>query len=179
MIEQTAEAQSRVARESIRRKAGENQRAQGQQRAAIAASGIVESAGTPIDILAETAAQVQMDREDSLYADELNRRSLFRDADMERLGGRITLAGGALERSTTLAEVALRSAAGRAEYLRGLHEAEITRLTGAAQKQGYYGQAQGTLLSGIGSAVGGLGSFYLSARTSSAAAASKKVTPTR
>jgi hypothetical protein len=157
MIDQTALAQSRVARESIRRKGGEYRRMQGTQRAAIAASGVVESTGTPLDILAETAAQIQLDREDALYTDELNRRSLFREADMERLGGKMALAGATFERSSALAEAGLRAAIGQAEYARGVREAEITRLGGVAQKQEYYGKAQATMFDGISSGLGTLG----------------------
>jgi hypothetical protein len=64
---------------------------------------LVESAGTPLDILAETAARIQLDREDSLYTDELSRRSLFREADMERLAG-ARVNGATLNRSSALAE---------------------------------------------------------------------------
>lgn len=149
-IEVTAEAQSRSARESIRRKAGEYERHQGTQRAMIAKSGVVESSGTPLDILAETAATIQLEREDALYADELNRRTLFREADLERLGGRLALAGATLERNSAIAEAGLRSAAGQAQYRSGMREANITRLTGTAQRQAYTGQAWGTLLSGVG-----------------------------
>jgi hypothetical protein len=164
MIEQTAEARSRVARENIRRKGGEYRRMQGRQRALIGASGIVESTGTPLDLLAETAAQIQMEREEALYTDALERRSLFREADMERLGGRITLAGGALERSSALAEAGLRAAAGHAAYAGAVRESEITRLTGAAQKHSYYAEAKGTLFNGYGNALSNMGSYYLKAR---------------
>lgn len=153
-IERTAHAHSRVAREGIRRKGGEDRRAQGEQRAIIAASGIMESTGTPLDILAETAAQIQLNREDALYADELNRRSLFREADMERLGGKMALAGATLNRSSALAEAGLHAAAGMAQYRRGLHEAEIMRLTGSAQRQSANAQSWGTLFSGVSGALG-------------------------
>jgi hypothetical protein len=150
-----------LSRETIRREGGEYRKFQGAQRAAIAASGLVKSTGTPLDILADTAAQIQLDREDALYTDELNRRSLFREADMERLGGKMALAGATLNRSSALAEADLGAAAGRAAYQRGLNEAEITRLSGGAQKQSYYGAAQGTLFSGIASGIGTLGRAFI------------------
>ncbi len=153
-IERTAEANSGVVREEIRRKSREQERLQGTQRAVIAASGIAESTGTPLDILAETAAQIQLERDDALYTDELNRRSLFREADLERLGGRLALAGATLDRSSALAEAGLNSAIGRAQYQRGLREAEITRLTGSAQKQSYYAKGTESLLSGVVSSFG-------------------------
>lgn len=153
-IENAVEGQSRGVRQNIKRKASEYERFQGTQRAAIAKSGLVESTGTPLDILAETASTIQLEREDALYADELNRRSLFREAELERLGGKLALAGASLDRSSEIASAGLRSASAQAEYRSGIRQAEITRLTGAAQKQAYQGQAWGTLLSGIGSAAG-------------------------
>jgi hypothetical protein len=167
-IEVTAEAQSRSVRESIRRKAGEFERHQGTQRAMIAKSGVVESSGTPLDILAETAATIQLEREDALHADELNRRTLFREADLERLGGRLALAGATLEKNSAVAEAGLRSAAGQAQYRSGVREAEITRLTGAAQRQAYTGQAWGTLLSGVGSAAGDYATYKPAPTTTTA-----------
>jgi hypothetical protein len=165
MIERNAEDRSRVAREEIRRKGGENQRMQGTQRALLAASGVVESTGTPLDILAETAAQIQREREDALYTDELGRRSLFREADMERLGGKMALAGATLNRDSALAEAGLRAASGQMAYARDVRESEITRLTGAAKKQNYDAEAQGTLFNGIASGLGDLGSLYFKAKT--------------
>jgi hypothetical protein len=156
-IENQAEGQSRNARESIRRKADEYARFQGTQRATIAKSGLVESTGTPLDILAETAATIQLEREDNLYSDELNRRSLFREAEMERLGGKLAQAGATLDRSSEVAGAGLNAAAGQAAYRSKMRDANITRLSGAAQQQAYQGQAWGTLLSGIGSAAGTYG----------------------
>lgn len=156
-IENTVEGQSASARESIRRKAAEYAVFQGTQRATIAKTGLVESTGTPLDILAQTASQIQLEREDQLYADELNRRSLFREADLERLGGRLALAGATLDASSQVAQAGLTSAAGQMQYRSGLRQAEITRLTGAAQSQALAGQGWGSLLSGFEQAGSSLG----------------------
>jgi hypothetical protein len=161
LIDRTAEERSRVAREEIRRESSEYQREQGTLRAQTAADGVVEGAGSKGDVAAEAARLKQLKREDSLYASELDRRSLFREADMERLGGRTTLAGGKLSRDTALAEASLQAASGRAAYLSAMRDAEITRLTGTAQKQRYYGDAQGTLFSGIANGIGSLGSSFI------------------
>jgi hypothetical protein len=157
-IENQVEGQSRSVRETIRRKSSEYERFQGTQRAVIAKSGLVESTGTPLDILAETAATIQLEREDTLYSDELNRRSLFREAELERLGGKLALAGATLDRSSEVAGAGLRAAAGQMEYRSRMRDAEITRLSGAAQRQAYTGQAWGTLLSGVGGAAGSFAS---------------------
>ena len=158
-IENSVEAQSRNTRESIRRKASEYERFQGTQRAVIGKSGLVEASGTPLDILAETAATIQLEREDQLYSDELNRRTLFREADLERLGGKLAMAGATLERNSSIAEAGLRSASGQGAYRSGMREAEIMRLSGAAQKSAYQAQAWGTLFTGIGNAATGYASI--------------------
>lgn len=151
-IENQVAGQSAAARETARRKTDEYQRFVAGQRSAIAASGIVESSGTPLDILAETAGKIQLEREDSLYADELKRRSLFREADLERLGGRLALAGASLDRSSSITSAALNAAAGQAKYRSGMRRAEITRLTGQADRYNANWQAVGTIISGVGSA---------------------------
>ena len=110
--------------------------------------------GTPLDILAETAAAIQLEREDMVYQDELNRRTLFREAEMERFGGKMALAGATMDRSVALAQSKLMIATGKAQYQGATHEAEIMRLTGAAQKQSYQNAAWGTLFSGVASAAG-------------------------
>ena len=127
---------------------------QGEQRAAIAASGVSESSGTPLDILAETAARIQQDQEEQHFAGEIQRRTLFSEAAMERLGGKLALAGATLDRDSGVAEAGLREAAGKAEYLAGLRTAQITRLTGKAAQSSANWQAAGTLFSGVSSAAG-------------------------
>lgn len=151
-----AEATSRNARESIRRKAEEQGRFTGAQRARIAASNLVESSGTPLDILAETAGKIQLEREDALHTDEVSRRTLFREADLERLGGQLAIAGATLDRSSELAATAINAASGQAAYRSRLRDAELTRLSGRAQRTAATYQAAGTLISGIGSALGGV-----------------------
>jgi hypothetical protein len=153
-IENALEGQSKNTRENIRRRGLETDRFQASQRTMIAKSGLVESSGTPLDILADTAATIQLEREDTLYQDELNRRNLFREAELERLGGQLALAGASLDKSSAVAEAGLRSAAGRMEYRSNMREADFTRLSGAAQQKSYQGQAWGTLFSGLGQAAG-------------------------
>lgn len=146
-IDSQALAQDRVNRYNQRKRREEFGRMQGQQRAAIAASGVAESSGTPLDLLAETAAKIQQDAEEQHYAGEVQRRTLFAEAAMERLGGKLALAGATLDRESGIAEAGLRSAAGKAEYLSGLRTAQITRLTGSAAAKAANYQAAGTLFS--------------------------------
>lgn len=150
-IENQVAGTSAAARETARRKTEEYQRFVGTQRANIAASGFVESSGTPLDLLAETASKIQLEREDSLYQDEMNRRSLFREADLERLGGHLALAGASLDRSSAVAGAGLQAAAGLAQYRSGMREAEITRLTGQNNRYASNMAAVGTIISGVSS----------------------------
>ncbi len=131
-------------------------RAQATQRATLAAQGVSESTGTPLDLLAETAMKIQQDQEEQHYNNELKRRTLFAEASQERLGGRLGLAGATLDRDSQLAAAALRDAAGQGEYASGLAQADITRAEGRAEQKGAAYKATGTLISGIGSAVGGV-----------------------
>jgi hypothetical protein len=153
-LEQQALVQDEVNRSNLQERREEFERMQGTQRAAIAASGVVESAGTPLDLLAETAAKIQQDMEEQHYANEVKRETLFREAYMERLGGQFARVGATLDRDSSLATALLTDASGRAAFLAGTREAEITRLTGAAAAQAGAYQAAGTLFSGIGSAAG-------------------------
>lgn len=161
-IEDTALMQSAVDRRNLRERREEFGRMAATQRAAIAASGVSESTGTPLDLLAETAGKIQQDQEEQHYLGEVQRRTLFSEAAMERLGGKLALAGATLNRDSSLAQAALTNAASKGEYLAGIRGAEITRLTGkaAAKSAGY--TAGATLLSGAGSAA----NSYASYRTS-------------
>lgn len=159
LLAKQAESDSANVRESIRRKAEESGRFIGAQRAKIAASGIVEASGTPLDILAETAGKIQLEREDTLYADSVNRATLFREAQLQKFGGELAIAGATLDRNSEVAGIALSRAASDVEYRRSLRDAEITRLSGKAERRTATYQAAGTLLSGLSSAAGSYSSI--------------------
>lgn len=153
-LEQQALTQDTINRQNLLKRREDFARAQGEQRAAIAASGVVESSGTPLDLLAEMAARIQQDQEEQHYVGELQRRTLFNEAAMERLGGQFALAGATLERDSAVGEAALRDASARATLLSGMREGQIMRLTGKATRQASTYQAAATLLSGTSSAAG-------------------------
>lgn len=153
-IEQQALGQDAVNRVNLRKRREDFARMQGGQRAAIAASGVAEASGTPLDLLAETAAKIQQDQEEQHWTGEVQRRTLFSEAAFERLGGKLAMAGATLDRNSALAESSLREAAAKGEYLAGMREAEITRLTGSAAKTAGMYQAGATLFSGLSSAAG-------------------------
>ena len=153
-MENKVTSQDMVNRENLRKRTEMFAREQGSQRAAIAASGVVESSGTPLDLLAETAATIQRDREEQSYGNEIERRTLLREADMERLGGQLALAGATLNRNAGLAQASLTLASGRMANMAGMRESQIMRLSGAAAGRAGTMSAAGTLLSGVASAGG-------------------------
>lgn len=157
-MEGQALQQDRVNRVNAAKKREEYARMQGQQRANIAASGAVESSGTPLDILAETAAKIQMGQEEDKYASEVTRWTLLSEANQERFGGSLALAGATLDRDSDVAGAGLRDAAAKSSYFSDLRGAEITRLTGKAARSAAAWQAGGTILSGASSAASGYAS---------------------
>jgi hypothetical protein len=161
-IENQALAQDAINRLNLRKRREEFGRMQGEQRSAIAASGVSESSGTPLDLLAETAGKIQQDQEEQHYAGEVQRQTLFSEAAIERLGGKLALAGATLDRDSGVAEAGLRSAAGKAEYLSGLRTEQITRLTGSAAMRAANYQAGATLLSSVGSGASDYAKFKTS-----------------
>jgi hypothetical protein len=147
-IENQVIGQDRVDRANMRKRAAEAAEMQSTQRANIAASGVAESTGTPLDILAETASKIQMDREEQKYGTDLQRRTLFREAEMERFGGKLALAGATLDRSSGLLEASLGMATARSQYLSNMRQSEITKLGGAYARQAGNLGAASSLLNG-------------------------------
>jgi hypothetical protein len=158
-LEQQALSQDAVSRENARRRMTNMKRDAATQRQALATSGVVESTGTPLDLLAETAQTIQRDQAEQHYSNELSRRTLFREADLERLGGKFALAGATIDKSAALAESSLTMAKGRLSYLSSKREADITRMTGAANKKAANIAAAGTLISGASSFAGGFAKY--------------------
>jgi hypothetical protein len=149
-----AQQQDAINRANLRKRRGDFARQQAEQRTAIAASGVVEASGTPLDLLAETAAAIQQDANEQQFTAEQQRRTIFREADLERLGGELALQGATLDRNTGLTAARLTALQGQAESNSLRRQAEITRLTGKAAKQAGYIGAAGTIFSGLGSAAG-------------------------
>jgi hypothetical protein len=153
-MENKALSQDAIDRENARKRDAQFAEMTATQRANIAASGAIESSGTPLDLLSESAGAIQRDREEQQYANELRRRSLFHEAANERLGGHLALAGATLNRDSAVAEAGLRLASSKATYLAGMREAQITRLTGRAAYQSGVLGAYGAAASGLSSVAG-------------------------
>lgn len=151
-MENQALQQDAINRLNLRKRREEFGVMQAEQRTAIAASGAVEASGTPLDLLAETAAKIQQDRDEQTFMNEVQRRTIFAEADQERLGGELALQGASMDRQSGLARAALTEATGKAEYLAGMRQAQITRMTGRAAREAARYKAIGTIISGASSA---------------------------
>ncbi|SKA88883.1 hypothetical protein SAMN02745166_01502 [Prosthecobacter debontii] len=150
-LEQQNLQQDAINRANLDKRRQEFAAMQAEQRVALADSGVLEASGTPLDLLAETATKIQQDRDEQHLANEQKRRTLFSEADMERLGGELALQGATMDRNLGLTQAALTAFTGQAEYNSGMRRAEITRLTGRAAKQAANYQAASTLISSLGS----------------------------
>ncbi len=86
-IRQSTEADSRRAQENIRRSRQDFARAMSRQRAAVAARGVVDTTGSPLELLVKASEDEQLYEEEQRYADEISRRQGFRAADLEHVRG--------------------------------------------------------------------------------------------
>lgn len=141
-IRTTADDQAAAGREDIRAKRVEGARLMAIQRARIAKSGIVES-GTPLDILADTAAEIQHGAELDLYEQNQARDQAYRAAAFEDAGAGATL--------LNADSAKLKGTAAYAGYRNQLSQINLQRLTGQQQASAAQTAATGTLLQGIGS----------------------------
>ncbi len=151
-IKERAVAQEEIDARNIRKKRDEGARMMATQRARYAAAGVVDSTGSPLSLIAETAGLIQRDIGEQAYANDLARNGLLHEAELERLGGEYALAGATLDYGSELSEAHLRDASASATLLTGQRQAELTRLGGRAQASGYRYGAFGNLLSGAGNA---------------------------
>lgn len=151
-----AEAQTSADRENIKRTQLEQSRFTGSQRASIAGSGVVES-GSPLEILAESAGDMQAALNEQQYQSELGRRQTLGRASLEQFGGEMARSHAGIDLWSGLAEANLQKQSARLEeqrgaslYRQGQRQAEITRMGGAADAQGARYGAYGSLFSGLG-----------------------------
>ncbi len=146
-MKQRAAVQEQINAANLRKQREEGQRLTATQRARFAAAGVVESTGSPLSLLAETAGIIQRDLGERQYQNELALSGLYQEAALERLGGEYALAGATLDKSSALSQARLTDASATATLLTGQRQAEITRLAGASQASGLRTGAFGNLLS--------------------------------
>lgn len=138
-----AEARASQDRENTRRTRDDHLRFQAVQRAKIAKSGVME-AGSPLDVLAETAGRMELALQDAHYQSNLGLAEGYRQAQLEELGSSRTLFEAGQQK--------LRAASADVGFRMDMRRAEIARLTGLAEADAGRARAGATLLSGLGSA---------------------------
>jgi hypothetical protein len=140
-LDQQASAERNRGRETVRRMRDEHLRFQAIQRARIAKSGVVAE-GTPLEIMADTAGALELQRKDAQFEAEVRAQGYEQNAELERFGGRMTL----LDSSMADYEMAAANAGLRIN----MADARISRMAG-------FSQARGTQIGGYAAAIGGIG----------------------
>lgn len=156
-IRQAADARAAGSREEIRRKQIEFAKFKAMQRARIAGSGVVESTGSPLEMLAETAGQMQLAVEEMHAQANIDRSTAYNEAEMESFGARLMRAGASSQFAISQASEKLRGNAFRMEESAARSRAsqagamaEINRMVAGSNASGQKMAAVGTLFTGIG-----------------------------
>ena len=136
-----ATAQEAQGREQARRMRENQDRMIGLQRAKFAKSGVVNE-GSPLAVLADTARLTELNVQDASHQAELDRQTSLHRADLETFQAGFSLIDVGQEQFKAQAADAGRRIAYR--------EADLTRLSGAANAQGYRIGAAASLISGAG-----------------------------
>jgi hypothetical protein len=115
------------------------------QRARVAKSGVA-SAGTPVEVLAESARDMQLALNDAWYETNTRRDAMLWDAQMERYGGEVGAANYSGNASLLRAEASLAPIKARMS----LRQAGYERLAGMNNAAGIKSAATAGLVSGTG-----------------------------
>jgi hypothetical protein len=144
-IENHAQAGLNQGIEQSRRTREDQMRLSAIQRARTAKSGVA-AAGTPVEVLAESARDMQLAVNDAWYETNTKRDAALWDAKMERYGGEIGAANYSGNASLLRAEGALAPIKARMDLRRAGYE----RLAGINGASGMKSAAGATLLAGAG-----------------------------
>lgn len=136
---QAAALQAQAA-EQIRRNQEQEQQMLSRQRAAYAQSGVLTDTGSPLSVLADTASLFELQNQDTQYEADTQSAALKRQAELARYGLTSDIATQQLNESAAYASKDI-----------GYQQAQITRLSGDSQAQGYRTASYGSLLSGVSS----------------------------
>lgn len=145
MLRQQAGAVAARGREEVRRRREEMLRFSATQKARIAKSGVV-AAGSPLEMLAETAGIMALELHDIQFSADQERRNYLRAADLEIAARGRTLFQGDVEN--------LKLTAARSGLLNNLRGAEFTRMEGAARAGALRTTATANLFSNLASTAG-------------------------
>ena len=143
-MRQQAESGSQVANENIRRTRKEFDQLLSAQRASLAASGVIDTTGSPLKLLMQTAEDEQATAEQMRYEDEMARRQLFTEADMTERGAGVTELQGAQYR--------FRGEQAAAGFRNQATQAKLDQFSANASSRSMRTSATGNLLAGVSSA---------------------------
>lgn len=155
LIRLNAESKAASSREDIRRKRLEYARFKGTQRNRIAASGVVDTSGSPLELLAETAGQMELAVTEMQNQASLDWNQSHNQAELEDYGARSLRAGASaqfgIERAASkIREVGfdMDAASIRSGYRAEMADANIRRMVGFNNASGQKMAAAGTLIGG-------------------------------
>ncbi len=151
MVDSQAITNFDQAREDIRRSREEKEKLLSRQRAGYAAAGVL-SAGSPVEVLAETAGIYELQAADTMYKADLQNQELAYRADVLRQGGNME------DYKQNILNIDAYSS--KTAKRLGLQQTELNRLSAMNQVSGMKSAAVGTILSGVGSAVGTANAGY-------------------
>ena len=119
-LERQAATVASAGRENTRRQRAEFAVFLARQRASIAKSGVVDTTGSPLALLEDTARESQRAAEDTLFEVENQRRSLFNEATAQRNAGTAAMIQGLgfrAESAGAIGQIGMASAQARLDYL--------------------------------------------------------------
>lgn len=135
-----AEYETRASQENIRRQREDFSRALAEQRAAIAARGVVDTTGSPLELLLKSAEDQAFAEANARATDEINRRNRFTRAGSLDYQARVAT----MNRGSAI----LAGMAARQQMTTGLSQARINAIESRAQAAGGMLAAGSTLLEG-------------------------------
>lgn len=145
-IENQAQATLKQGVEQSRRTREDQLRLSAIQRARVAKSGVA-AAGTPVEVLAESARDMRLAINDAWYETNTKRDSMLWDATMERYGGEVGAANYSGNASLLKAEAGLAPIRARMDLRRARYE----KAAGFNDAAGLRSAATAQLVSGTGS----------------------------
>ncbi|MEN3940670.1 hypothetical protein WJU23_05195 [Prosthecobacter sp. SYSU 5D2] len=145
-LEDQAEAVSAANRENTRRTRQDYQRFLATQRAQIGASGVSDATGSPLSLLSATAEEEQRAADEIRFQDEGQRRSLFREADNQRIAGDMA--------KMQITGYQIQAGAARQAASTALAQSRLDLMSANAASNGMRNQAIGGLFSSVGGLTG-------------------------
>lgn len=140
-LKNQATAQEAQGREQARRMRENQERMLGLQRAKFAKSGVVNE-GSPLAVLADTARLTELNIQDTAHQSELERQQSLARSDVEKFQAGFSL----LNNDGPDYTMAVADSKRRIAY----READLTRMAGESNAQGYRIGATSSLISGAG-----------------------------